>query len=95
MSQITVTPDDNLRLHKAAVSIRTRQDFVAFARALGEHSRQNPTDWENRDLSSYLEALAAWVEDMDGYFSNQGEPVPDPPSWKTLGQILLAARVYE
>jgi hypothetical protein len=39
--------------------------------------------------------MAAWVDDIDGYFRNRGEAVPVQPTWKTLGQILLAAKVYE
>ncbi|MGH2599621.1 MAG: DUF7660 family protein, partial [Dehalococcoidia bacterium] len=44
---------------------------------------------------SYLSAMAAWAEDMDGYYENRGDPVPKQPSWRTLGELLLAARVYE
>jgi hypothetical protein len=32
---------------------------------------------------------------MDGYFKNRGEKVPDTPTWQTLAQMLLAARMYE
>ena len=87
--------DDDVRLHTAALGIRTRADFVAFVRSLSGNLRQKPEGWENADLPSFLEALAAWTEDMDGYFKNRGEPIPDTPGWKTLGQMLLAARVYE
>ena len=50
---------------------------------------------ELRDLPAFLEAMAAWVEDMEGYYQNRGEELPDQPRWRTLGEILLAARVYE
>jgi hypothetical protein len=32
---------------------------------------------------------------MEGYFKNRGEAVPEQPTWKTLAQILCAAKVYE
>jgi hypothetical protein len=73
----------------------SRMDFVAFVRTLADQCRRRPEEWENRDLPSYLEAMAAWVEDMDGYYQNRGEAVPDQPTWKTLKDILQAARVYE
>ncbi|BCW08331.1 fumarylacetoacetate hydrolase family protein [Arthrobacter sp. NtRootA1] len=57
--------------------------------------RQEPGNWENSDLESFPEALSAWTRDMDGYFANLGEPVPDEPSWRLIAQMLLAARVYE
>ena len=76
-------------------ALPSRKDFVEFVRTLAEQCRSRPEEWENRDLPSYLEAMAAWVEDMDGYYQNRGEAMPDQPSWKTLEDILQAARVYE
>jgi hypothetical protein len=76
-------------------SIRTREEFVAFVELLARDVEQRAGDWENVDLPSFLAAVAQWVDDMDGYFRNVGEPVPDQPTWKTLAQMLSAALVYE
>jgi hypothetical protein len=54
-----------------------------------------PNEWENANLEDFLSALAAWVEDMDGYFENRSEPPPKTSVWKLIGQMLLAARIYE
>ncbi|MGH7970069.1 MAG: DUF7660 family protein, partial [Limisphaerales bacterium] len=43
----------------------------------------------------FLEALGAWVQDMDGYYRNQGKPVPEQLDWKTFSDILMAAKMYE
>ncbi|HEX5505392.1 MAG TPA: hypothetical protein VFW96_22430 [Thermomicrobiales bacterium] len=75
--------------------IRSRADFSAFVQVLRRNLKERPDEWENADLPSFLEALAAWTEDMDGYRQNGGEPAPEQPTWKTLGEILLAAKVYE
>jgi hypothetical protein len=75
--------------------IRSRADFAEFVGALITDLRDKPEEWENEDLASFLAAVKAWVEDMDGYFKNIGERTPEQPSWKTLAQILLAAKVYE
>ncbi len=64
-------------------------------RALAEALRQRPEAWENADLGPFLEAMSAWIEDMDGYYRNRGEAVPNRPDWSTLAEILAAARVYE
>ncbi|MEO6808186.1 MAG: hypothetical protein ABI353_03625 [Isosphaeraceae bacterium] len=85
----------NLNLYDRVNTIRTRDDFVEFVRDLTQDLWTNPGDWENPGLDSYLETLGAWVNDMDGYFQNRGEPVPKQASWKLLGEILLAARIYE
>ena len=82
-------------LDEAVDSIRTREDFVSFVHHLLEDLRMNPDDWENDTLGSYIDALAAWVEGMDGFYLNVGEPFPERPDWRTFGQILLAARIYE
>ncbi len=76
-------------------SIRTRQDFVGFSKALSKDLHDNPQSWENVTLDRFLEAIGAWVEDMDGYYLNQGKPVPLQPDWKTIGDILMAAKMYE
>lgn len=76
-------------------SIRSREDFVAFVKALSKDLRDNPASWENANLERYLEALGAWVEDMDGYYINQGKPVPPQPDWKVAADMLMAAKMYE
>jgi hypothetical protein len=76
-------------------AIGSREEFVAYVRALTCSLHDEPATWEHRDLDSYLNALAAWVEDMDGYSRNRNDVTPEQPSWKVLAQMLTAARVYE
>lgn len=76
-------------------AIQTRADFVAFARALNNDLRNNPQSWNNKELEQYIEALASWAEDMDGYYLNNGEPAPEKPDWKMVANMLLAAKMYE
>ncbi len=76
-------------------AVRTREDFIAFVESLARDVERGACDWENADLPSFLNAMAAWVQDMDGYYKNLGEPMPDPPTWMTFAQILSAALVYE
>ncbi len=76
-------------------NIATREDLVKFIQSLANESSSASSNWENEDLPSFLEAMAAWIEDMDGYYQNQGEPTPNQPSWKTIGEILKAATIYE
>ena len=76
-------------------NIATREDLVKFIEALANESSSASKNWENEDLPSFLEAMAAWVEDMDGYYQNKGESMPNQPSWKTIGEILKAATIYE
>jgi hypothetical protein len=82
-------------IHNTAKLVHNRESFVAFASKLSADWKNDSESWENRDLGAYLEAVAAWVEDMDGYYLNQGLPVPEHVNWKVLADILMAARVYE
>ena len=50
--------------------------------------------WENDTLPSYLEALAGWLEDCEGYYANKGRPLP-LDSWEIMADALRAARIYE
>ncbi|WP_342373746.1 hypothetical protein NVS55_20085 [Myxococcus stipitatus] len=76
-------------------AVRSREDLAQFVRSLAQDLKQQPKAWENADLGSFLEAMSAWIEDMDGYYGNRGEVVPPQPEWRTLAEILTAARVYE
>lgn len=82
-------------LNREVQKIRSREDLVSFVRSLADDSKNHSRDWENDNLETYLYALAAWIEDMDGYYQNVGEKLPEYPNWRTLGQMLLAAKIYE
>jgi hypothetical protein len=82
-------------LEEAVQQVRSRADLATFIGALLADLRERPDEWENRDLNDFLEALKAWILDMDGYYQNIGEKMPEQPGWKIIGQMLLAARIYE
>jgi hypothetical protein len=84
-----------MNIVEAVDQVRDREQLIAFIRMLACGLREQPHTWENRDLPSYLDAMAAWIEDMDGYFLSKGEQPADQPSWRLLSEILMAARSYE
>jgi hypothetical protein len=59
----------------------TRNDLVSFIEDLARSIEEIPELWENDSLSSFLQALSASLNDMDGYLLNRHEPVPDKLSW--------------
>jgi hypothetical protein len=96
MANDTASGADPTMLANGAFSaIQARADFLALLRALVQELREKPETWENNTLPLFLEATAAWTEDMDGYYQNQGRAVPDQPTWQVLAEMFLAARVYE
>ena len=78
----------------SATSDFSRDDFIAAVHEMRSDQLHNPAAWENHDLPSFLAAIAAWTEDMDGYYANIGQPVPDNP-WQLMADILRAAKCYE
>jgi hypothetical protein len=78
-----------------ASNVHCRSTFVEFVRKLREDLDLNPSDWENASLSDYLDAIANWSEDMDGYYSNTGRKCPTDVNWKFLVDVMMAARIYE
>jgi hypothetical protein len=52
--------------------------------------------WQNQDISTFLQAMAAWLKDCDGYYQNTGQPVDvEKASWQLFADALSAAAVYE
>ena len=68
--------------------MKTRDDAVKAIRELMIQFREHPDNWENPTLESFLEALAAWLEDS-------GRSTDHPPSWGLIIQMLEAAKIYE
>ncbi|WP_317419035.1 MULTISPECIES: hypothetical protein [unclassified Morganella (in: enterobacteria)] len=75
--------------------INTRENFIQFLEFLSSNARNNMSEWENKDLPSYIESMASWVEDMEGYYLNQNLSDPENVNWTFIADILMAARVYE
>jgi hypothetical protein len=74
----------------------TRQDLAEFVRRMASVSASaEAEEWENTTLPRFLDGLAAWIASMDGYFRNQGLETPDQPSWRLVGDMLVAATLYE
>lgn len=76
-------------------SLNTREDFIEFVELLVLDLKKNPEEWENKSLVSYLDAVASWTQDMDGYFRNNNLPLPKDINWKIFANILIAAKMYE
>ena len=75
--------------------INSRNDLSKFVQALSEDCKENSAEWENPDLTSFLAAMASWIQDMDGYYSNHNKPFSEDQSWKTFAEIVFAAKQYE
>ena len=76
--------------------MNSRNDMIRFIYSLQDDLKAHPEQWENRDLDTYLGALAAFLGDADGYYRNAKADVDaDVPSWRLLADCLQAAAVYD
>ena len=72
-------------------SIVDRESFVRFVGNLSGQIRRKG----RQDLADYLESLANWVEDMDGFYINTNRSIPSNVNWRVIGEMLTAATIYE
>lgn len=75
--------------------ISSKEDFVSFMELLVSDFNNNPNEWTNKTLLEYLEGIASWTEDMEGYYKNNNIPIPENVNWKVFANILIAAKMYE
>ena len=85
---------DGESLALRAGAIETRDDFVRFAQLLTQNYKKRRGEWENDKLDRYLEAVAAFSSDFEGYVKNTGSNDAENP-WRLVASVLLAAKVYE
>ncbi|WML58103.1 hypothetical protein [Neobacillus sp. PS2-9] len=84
-----------MELYEKVENVKSRADLIKFIKHLRMDLQSNRAEWENITLEDYLEAMEAWVNDMEGYYLNTNHPVPKQPSWKTIADILYASGMYE
>ncbi|PIJ46470.1 hypothetical protein [Tatumella sp. OPLPL6] len=75
--------------------VKNKEEIIRLISGLVKDIKDNPDEWENKNLITYLEAIASWIEDMDGYYENTNKPLPKDTDWSVFADILMAARVYE
>ncbi len=77
-------------------AVRTRHDLSEFVDRMAEELREHPGRWENVTLGAFLQALARYLVDLDGYCRNMAPEIdPDRPDWRTFAIALAGAAVYE
>lgn len=75
--------------------IRSREELVVFVRALHQDYLRHGNEWENQTLDAFLEGLAAWMNDSEGWYRNFGKELPAAGDWTFLARALQAATTYE
>lgn len=78
------------------LKVTDRKSFIHFLELLREDLINTPDAWENKTLPDFLEALATYAEDIQGYYNNTKANInADTASWSMFADIFKGAKVYE
>lgn len=76
--------------------VNDRDSFIKFVRGLKKDFESNGNSWENIDLGNFLDAMASYTEDIQGYYDNLDLSVnADTASWRVFADMLKGATIYE
>lgn len=75
--------------------IASHNDVARVVDEMLNDLRQHPNEWENPTLEHFLDALSASLSALPHLYANQGESLPDQPTWKLLAEVLVMASGYE
>ena len=84
-----------MSVDKLLDNMNSKEDFIFFMRCLLNDNQVNIEEWENRDIPLYLESIASWVEDMEGYYQNIGLEIPSNIDWKFIATLFYVGKIYE
>ncbi|UQB68288.1 hypothetical protein [Epilithonimonas zeae] len=74
----------------------TKQEFIQFIENLRVEFIKNNAQWENKTIEDFLEAMARYVEDIDGYYQNINQEIDlEKIDWKVFSDILKGSSIYE
>lgn len=75
--------------------VRTHQDVIEILQLMREDLLAHPDEWENPTLERFLDSLAAVLEGIPARYADQGERLPEQPTWKLFAEAAVKASGYE
>lgn len=75
--------------------VNSKEDFMNFLVELRRDKEQKSEEWENNEITSYLEGICSWVDDMEGYFDNMHIDIPTNINWKFIATLFYVGKIYE
>ena len=74
----------------------TRIEFIDFLKDFRKDLKENQSNWENRTLEDFLEAMEVYSEDIQGFYDNMKMNIDaDKPTWENFAAIMKGAKIYE
>ncbi len=84
-----------MEAHELIDNIKTKEDFIKFLHYLKEDYKNNRNEWENPDLSRYLDAITAFTEAIEQSYKNNDIKMEELSKWRIFADILYAGKIYE
>jgi len=81
-----------MQLSERVRGIASKDELADFVAALLQDLERNRAEWENPTLERFLVAMESWIRSVDNFYRNTGQDIPVTPSWRTLADVLYAAR---
>lgn len=76
--------------------VESRDDLIGYIFELLDDHDAIGDQWENKDVFTFLQVMAAWLNNCDGYYRNTGQVIDmESPGWQLFADALAAAAVYE
>jgi hypothetical protein len=72
-------------IYEQVKKIKTQEEFASFLNYLVKNLKEQPIEWENDNLASFIDGMA-------GYCIDQKQ---EAINWQVFAEILLAGKVYE
>ena len=84
-----------MELYKEVENVGSKEELLSFLGLLINDFKNNPDEWENKSVESFIEGMQSWVEDMEGYYENNNIPIPNNIDWGFFANVFYAGKIYE
>lgn len=74
----------------------TRKEFISFLDDLRSALEDNPAALENKTIPQFLEAMASYTKDVQGFYDNMKISMnTDEASWENFKTNIKGSTIYE
>ena len=73
---------------EALEQVKDKESFLFFLKRLSEDFAENPDEWQNGTIESYLECIAAWLKSDD-------DKELAHTDYKEMAKLFYAGKIYE
>ncbi len=77
----------------AIEKITDKDSFICFLNLLARDYVTNQSEWENKTVIDFIEAMSSWTEDFSTSPANDIDW--DKVDYKTMAKILYMGKLYE